>query len=212
MAATFTAGVNWGTASTQTLTASLLATYINGTITTNIGTAELDDGAKPFFSGSAPPSDGRATDYWYDIGNRLVNRLDGGVWQPIYQGRVLFNTGVTLPLGSVVAHGLSASSISRNNTARWAGLFGVTVTTIGQTQSGLIRFNGIGSVLVTGTCTAGDPLVAFGIGGVGGAAISAVVFSGFTGVLNPNKRYCDFAFALWNNAGAAGTVTCLIYR
>lgn len=212
MSATFTAGCNWGVAGTQTLTASLLATFINGTITTNIGTTELDDGAKPLFSGLSDPAAPRLGDLKFDLSHRMVNRYDGTRFQPIFQGRVMFNTGVTLVVGAIVAHGTTSNSVSRNATQRWAGLFGTSATIIGQNMLGLIRYNGIGSVLVTATCTAGDVLMAHGIGGVGGAAQS-VTDPGSGGFADlSNLVLCDFAIALYNNAGAAGTVTCLIYR
>lgn len=216
MAATFTAGVNWGTASTQTLTASLLATFINGTDIANIATPEMEDEAKPIFSGSTSPSFApRTGDIWRDQAIKMVKRFDGTRFQPASEGFIMFNTGVTMVEGAAVAHGTTGTSVSRHATNRWAGVFGVTMTTHGQSQSAMIRFSGIGSALVTGTCTRGDLLFALGVGSpeVGGA-LRAVRDDDPTNGYNSAsfKSLVEVAYALYNNAGVAGTVTCLIIR
>lgn len=209
--ATFNSTITWGTATTSTLTASGLATWIDTTTITNIVPLEFASSAAVFFSSTQAPTL-PGTVYWRDLNKQMTMLNDSVNWVPYSDGAYLVNSfTATLPLGSIVAHGTTLLSFSRCNTAGYGGVLGGLAEVIGNGRSGITRFGGVGPALVTGTCTMGDVLVSHAINGVGGALQSATAFAGsYTNqTLKPGL---EVAFALWSNAGAAGTVTCLFVR
>jgi hypothetical protein len=212
MAATFTGPLNWGPDPNATLTATKLATWISGITVSNIIPGEFVSGSQPFFVGPNEPLSAPVGLRWRDTSFQMTRVYDGSFFQPESQGRVLYNTGATLPIGTAVAFGSTYSSISRCDTNRFGGVLGVSATLIGQNMFGLIRTAGMGPCLVTGTCTAGDVLSVKGQGAtpVGGALQSVVESGGFTS--GSNRPGVEVAFALLNNNAVAGLVTCLVIR
>lgn len=214
MSATFTGGVNWGTATTQTLTASLLTTFIEGALIRSIDTGSMADGAKPCFSSTLPPSNPRTRDLWRDVQNQMSRYYDGANWQPQTLGYVMVNSDtVTLAIGTACAWGTTLASVSKGATQLSGGIVGGAMEVIGVGRSGLVRFAGPGPALVTGTCTVGDILVHRGAGvpPAGGALISTLALAGGL-TLATWKPGQECAFALFNNGGVAGTVTVLWIR
>lgn len=208
--ATFTTSILW--TGTSTLTAAGLATWIDTTGIINIVPLDFSAEAAVFFSSTQAPTL-PGTVYWRDVHKQMTMLNDSVNWVPYSDGAYLVNTHTaTLPLGTLVAHGSTLLSCSPCNSLGYGGVLGVTSEVIGNGRSGVVRFQGVGPALVTGTCTMGDVLVSHALNGVGGVLQSAPLFQA-GGYTNQNlKPGLEVAFALWSNDGAAGTVTCLFVR
>lgn len=210
MAATFTTSILW--TGTSTLTASGLATWTDTTQILNIDPTNLSAESMVFFSSTQAPAVTSAGQYWRDIGRQMTMQIQNSNSIPWSDGGYLVNSfTATLELGSIVAHGTTLLGFSRCNTAAYGGVLGGLTEVIGNGRSGIVRFSGVGPALVTGTCTMGDVLVSHAINGAGGVLQSTTAFAG-SYTSQSNRPGMEVAFALWNNAGAAGTVTCLFVR